>query len=603
MSEALDWTGDGPRSLRYDDIYFSQADGLAETRAVFLEGCGLPQTWNGRTRFTVAELGFGTGLNIAALLKLWRRTRDQGARLSIFSIEAHPISVEAAARALGSWRKELGDAAGALLAAWPTGRQGFHRLDLPDFAATLDLYVGEVGDALARWSGHADAWFLDGFSPARNAQMWRKDVLDAVGRLSAPGARLASFTVAGHVRRGLVAAGFEVEKRPGFAAKRERLEARLIKPSGVAAGSPLRRVAVIGGGVAGAALVRAFGRQGVACTLVEASGPGAGASGNPAALVSPRFDVGFGPAAELHAQAFARAVDLYRSEVPAAIIAQGALQLAAGAHAAERFDRLAAWSGFAPGSLAALAPDALACKLDEPLGPEPSALDIADALVVEPTQVLKTWLAGTERVTGHAARLTYADAAWRVLDDAGTLLTEADAVCLAASVCTEALSGGLGLRPVRGQAEFTEADVFTGVAAAWGAYAIPLRRGGVLFGASHRRGDAGVDIRPAETAANLQALQTRRPALAERIAALAPEARCSRAGVRAATADHLPLAGPIGREGLYVLAGLGGRGFSLAPLLAEHIAALAVGAPSPISTDVGARLGADRFHGENRATV
>src|ERR1700761_6991595 len=110
----LDWTADGaPRSARFDDVYFSTSDGLAESRAVFLQGCGLPEAWRGRQRFTVAELGFGTGLNILALLDLWRRTRTPAQRLSIFSVEAFPLTAEEAARALAAW-PELADLAARL---------------------------------------------------------------------------------------------------------------------------------------------------------------------------------------------------------------------------------------------------------------------------------------------------------------------------------------------------------------------------------------------------------------------------------------------------------------------------------------------------------
>lgn len=595
MSAELDWTGDGPRSRRYDDVYFSRTDGLAESRAVFLDGCDLPDAWAVRDRFTVAELGFGTGLNVAALLQLWRRTRPPGGRLSIFSVEAHPLSRDEAARALGVWREDLGAAASALLVAWPDERRGLHRVELDEFAATLDLYVGEVGEALARWSGPADAWFLDGFSPARNPQMWREEVLAAVARLSAPGARLATFTVAGHVRRGLAAAGFVVAKRPGFGAKRERLEGRLAAPTPPPARrAPAGSVAIVGGGIAGAALARAFHRQGVACTLIEAARPGAGASGNPAALVTPRLDAGFGPAAELHAQAFARAVDLYRREAADSLIGEGSLQLGASERDAARFAKLAAWSGFAPGGLERLEREEPAARLGEAEAGL-AALWIADALVVEPASVLETWMGSARRVQGRVAAVEPGVNGWLCRDASGAVLTETDAVCLAAGFDTAGLMPESGLRPVRGQAEFVRTEVFTGSAAAWGAYAIPLRRGGALFGASHLRGDADDDVRGVETAANLQALEARRPALADRIRALPSGGLQSRAAVRATTADHLPLAGETDRPGLYVLGGLGGRGFSLAPLLAEHLAALAVGAPSPLPVDLARRLRPDRF--------
>ncbi|HEX6866352.1 MAG TPA: tRNA (5-methylaminomethyl-2-thiouridine)(34)-methyltransferase MnmD, partial [Caulobacteraceae bacterium] len=193
----LIWDDQGlPRSALYGDVYFSADDGLAETRAVFLAGCGLPDAWAGRRHFTIGELGFGTGLNIAALLTLWRETRPDGARLHIFSVEAHPITRDEARRALARW-PEIAEAANALTRRWPGRARGVHRLDLPEFAATLDVAVMEAGEALAGWDGAADAWFLDGFSPAANPQMWREELLAQVAARSAPGARAATFTVAG----------------------------------------------------------------------------------------------------------------------------------------------------------------------------------------------------------------------------------------------------------------------------------------------------------------------------------------------------------------------------------------------------------------------
>jgi tRNA 5-methylaminomethyl-2-thiouridine biosynthesis bifunctional protein len=588
----LDWTPAGPRSRRYDDIYFSPQDGLAESRAVFLQGCGLPDAWAGRTRFTVAELGFGTGLNIAALLHLWTRTRPPGARLSLFSVEAHLLAREEAARALCIWREDIGDATDALLAAWPDARKGFHRLDLPAYAATLDLYVGEAADALQAWGGPADAWFLDGFAPVRNPDMWRDEVMAAVARLSAPGARLASFTVAGHVRRALAANGLAVEKRPGFGRKRERLEARRpgVRSPSVAPASVL----VLGAGIAGASLVRALAREGVGCTVLEATGAGAGASGNPAALVTPRLDAGFGPAAELHAQAFSHAVALYRRETAGAILAEGALQLGAGARDADRFRRLAGWSGFAPDRLQPMDALAAAGRLGEGAEGASAALLFADALVLEPAQVLAPWLERAERRIGEVARLERRDGLWTCLDEGGAVLAQAHAVCVATGAAASALLPALALRPVRGQLEFTGAPVFDGVAAAWGAYAIPLGGGGALWGASHVRGETARDLRPAEAAANLRALAARRPVLARRIEALPPDQVRSRAAVRAATADHMPLAGEV-EPGLHVLSGLGGRGFTLAPLLAEHLAAGIVGAPSPLPDDLSTRMRPLRF--------
>ena len=147
-SPQLTWTEDDePRSGRFGDVYFSRDDGLAETRAVFLKGCGLPEAWAGRETFTVAELGFGTGLNIVALLDLWRNHRPDGGRLHIFSIEGFPLASAEAARALSTW-PEVVEPAQALVAAWPPRTPGFHRVDLPDFHAVLDVAVGDAVWAL-----------------------------------------------------------------------------------------------------------------------------------------------------------------------------------------------------------------------------------------------------------------------------------------------------------------------------------------------------------------------------------------------------------------------------------------------------------------------
>ena len=213
-SPQLTWTEEGePRSGRFGDVYFSRDGGLAETRAVFLQGGGLPQAWAGRRTFTVAELGFGTGLNIAALLDLWRQTRPEGGRLHVFSVEGYPLTPEEAGRALSNW-PEIREAADALIQGWPASTPGFHRIDLPEHHAVLDLAIGDAAWALEAWAGQADAWFLDGFSPALNPGMWSPQVMDLIRARSAPGARVATFPVAGAVRRAPSERGFVVEAPP-----------------------------------------------------------------------------------------------------------------------------------------------------------------------------------------------------------------------------------------------------------------------------------------------------------------------------------------------------------------------------------------------------
>jgi len=580
----LDWGDDGlPRSRLYDDVYFSAEDGLAEARAVFLQGCGLPEAWRGRRRFVVGELGFGTGLNILALIDLWSRERPALGRLHIVSIEAHPLGVEDARRALSRW-PELAGLAERLLARWPGQARGPHRVELADLGVILDVAVGEVAAALESWTGRADAWFLDGFAPARNPAMWRDEVLALVAARSAPGATAATFTVAGAVRRGLAAAGFAVEKQPGFGRKRERLAARL--PGEASDPVAPRRVAIVGAGVAGASAARAVRALGGEAVIFDAEGPGAGASGNPAALVTPRLDAGLAEPAQLFAQAFRRAVALYE-DLPDALVARRALQLAVQPRDAARFAKIAAADLFEPGSLAMLSPAEAAARAGEPA---PEALELRDGLVIEPAVALAAWAPQVQAAA--VARIERAAEGWRLLAADGALLIEADAVVVAAGLTTADLVPGLPLSAVRGQASFT-ALAEPPPAAAFGGYAIPTRDG-VLFGATNDRGDVARDVRTQDHARNLKALAEGLPRLAGRLADAPLEGRAS---IRVATPDRLPVAGgaPDAPEGLFVLSGFGARGFTLAPLLAEHVAALIFAAPSPLPGPLAAVVDPARF--------
>jgi len=549
---------------------------------VFLEGCGLPAAWAGRRRFVVAELGFGTGLNILALAELWRRCRPPGGFLQVFSVEAHPLTAAEAARALARW-PEVADLAERLLAQWPGRARGVHRLEFTDLGLVVDVAIEEVGAALAGWTGRADAWFLDGFSPALNPAMWRDDVLALVAARSAPGASLATFTVAGQVRRGLAAAGFTVERRPGFGRKRERLVARF--PGQAPSEAPAPRVAIIGAGIAGAAAVRAVRALGVEPVVVEAQGRGAGASGNRGALVTPRLDAGLGPPARLFAQAFRRAVALYGS-VPDAIGGQGVLQLAVQDRDPARFDAIAQSDIFEPGDLESLDGRAVTGLLGEA---GPAGLAQHAALVVAPAAVLAAWTPNI--LSGRAATVRREGDAWTVLGPDEVELARADIVIVAAGIDSSRLVPELNLRAVRGQATFVATDERP-PAVVGGAYVLSAP-GGVLLGATHDRDDTDDEARSADDARNLASLAATLPGLAGRLAG----ARMSgRAGIRAATLDQTPVAGPAGLEkGLLVLAGLGSRGFSLAPLLGEHVAALALGAPSPLPAPLAALVDPNRF--------
>ena len=215
----LDWR-DGviPVSTRFDDPYFSLNDGLSETRHVFLAGNRLDQRL--RDGFHVAELGFGTGLNLLALQILWAQMGAPGT-LRFTSFEAFPMQAGDMARALDHFPQARA-VADPLLAQWAAGQT---RLSLPGIAA--EVILGDARATLPAWQGRADAWFLDGFSPAKNPELWGEDLMAQVAAHTVPGGTFATYTAAGHVRRSLAAAGFAVSRQPGHGTKRHMSVGRL----------------------------------------------------------------------------------------------------------------------------------------------------------------------------------------------------------------------------------------------------------------------------------------------------------------------------------------------------------------------------------------
>lgn len=219
QSATVTWTAGGvPVSTRFDDPYFSLGDGMAETRHVFLSGNGLPERL--RDGFAIAELGFGTGLNLLATLIAWAATGRAGV-LRYTAFEAFPMTAGDMAAALEAF-PEARAVADPLLAQWAEGRL---HLSLPGIDA--EVIAGDARDTLPSWSGRAEAWFLDGFSPAKNPEMWEPALMTEVARHTAPGGTFATYTAAGHVRRALAATGFAVERRAGFGAKRHMSAGRM----------------------------------------------------------------------------------------------------------------------------------------------------------------------------------------------------------------------------------------------------------------------------------------------------------------------------------------------------------------------------------------
>lgn len=594
----LDWSDpNAPRAVAFDDTYFSRDGGLAEADAVFLAGCGLPEGWSGRDHFSICELGFGSGLNVLAAWRAWKSARKPHAILHIFSVEAFPLERADAARALARF-PEISDLAERLLARWPVRAYAPQRLWFEEDGLALTLHVGQAENVLAGMSGKFDAWFLDGFAPNRNSSMWRPAMMRRIAQLSASGARLATFSVAGDVRRGLEQAGFEVAKKPGFAGKRERLEARYSGAQAQAthtlypyAACAPKRVAIIGAGIAGAATAAALARRNVETIVLDAAGVGAGASGNPAGIVMPRFDRGGGALNEIFLAAFLSAVAAYE-KMDGAFTCCGV---------EERPEAR---------NLAALA-DLIA---DPPLPADWfSALEDGAVLhsrggLVRPAAAIAEFLRAAELMSdAPVGALERVGDGWTVFAPDGKARLKADAVVLA---CGPALTRFEAARflPIelsRGQME-------------WGAGPKPARaitRGsflapfddGIMFGATFDRLEAegAVVSDDASRRRNLNALARLEPKYAE----LDPAGLSSRAALRTVTPDRAPIAGllpdaPVwlaqnegiaqglkpalaspapAHHGVYVLGGLGARGFTLAPLLGERIAAEMCGEPHALS--------------------
>lgn len=219
----LTWIDEGaPYSTRFKDRYFSAHDGRAETRAVFLAGNGLPERWRSAKHFHIAELGFGTGLNFLETLLLWQETAPADATLTFSSFELYPLAQDDMKRALANW-PDLAALASPLLQQGPTSTS------LRFGNVELQLIIGDARIKLPEWQGMANAWYLDGFSPAKNPQLWEADLMQGVFDHTQRGGSFSTYTAAGFVRRNLQAAGFDVRRVQGYGGKRERLQGQRVR--------------------------------------------------------------------------------------------------------------------------------------------------------------------------------------------------------------------------------------------------------------------------------------------------------------------------------------------------------------------------------------
>ncbi|VTU33186.1 tRNA 5-methylaminomethyl-2-thiouridine biosynthesis bifunctional protein MnmC [Variovorax sp. PBS-H4] len=615
MAEPVAWGADGvPKSLRFGDIYHSETGAVAQARHVFLGGCDLPEAWSGQRQWRVLETGFGLGLSFLTTWQAWREDPRRPGLLHFVSIEAYPVRREDLLRAAAS-HPELAPLAEALAAQWWGLLPGFHRLVFESGRVLLTLCVGDVQAMLrAQHRFDADSIFLDGFSPERNPQMWSPETLKSVARFARRGTRLATWSVARPVRDALAPCGFRLHKAPGLPPKRDCLQGvfdpswllRRQAPDSATVQAP-GRCAVVGAGLAGAAVAASLARRGWEVQVLEAGPhPAGGASGLPVGMLAPHVSPDDALLSRL-IRAGVRAT----WEQARTLLAEGTDWRASGVlerRGAELVRLPQGWNADGPNESWHASPEQLR---EAGLPADSAGIWHARGGWVRPGRLVEGWLGqpGIRLRTGsRVARIEAlpGDAGPCVLRDAeGKLLAEAERVVIAAGHQSAALAPAMPLQPVRGQL-------------AWGRMAegmrlppMPINGDGHLIadvpdpagalwlsGATFDRDDAETTLRSEDTESNRQRLARLHTEAARQLAPLFERGELQAwAGVRCASSDRRPLVGPLSAKapaGPWLCTAMGSRGLSFAALCAELLAARWHGEPLALPASQARALDAQR---------
>ena len=644
MSESsraqLDWDEHGqPLSRQFGDVYFSRASGLEETRHVFLRHNRIAERCAALAddgRLVIGETGFGTGLNFLCAWQAFAEHAPAGARLHFVSVEKYPLDGEDLRRALALW-PELAVFSTPLLEQYAGIQPGFQRLLFDGGRVLLTLLVGDALECLPQLDAQVDAWFLDGFAPAKNPQMWTPELFTQLARLSAPGASLATFTCAGTVRRGLIEAGFRMEKVKGFGHKREML-AGLYEGQPAAAGKPWfarpprpaeRRALIIGAGLAGCASAASLAARGWQVTLLERHGEVAEeGSGNPQGVLYLKLSAHGTPLSRLLLAGFGYTRRLLeRLERGVDWDACGVLQLAFDAKEAERQAQLAA--AFPPGLLQPLTQAEAEQRAGIAL---PSGgLFYPEAGWAHPPALCRLLARHPNiRLLTHREALSIrrADGEWQALGADDGLLAAAPILVLANATDAAAFAPThhLPLKRIRGQITRVPATpasrALRTVLCAEG-YVAPPRGDEHTVGASFDLHNRQQGVTTEEHIGNLNRLREISADLAERLETdrLDPASLHGRAAYRCTSPDYLPLVGPLADplafaeryavlardarqvpdapcpwlDGLYVNLAHGSRGVVTAPLCGELLAAWLENEPLPLPLAVAEACHPNRF--------
>ncbi len=632
----LDWNEAGtPVSSEFGDVYFSNDNGLSETRYVFLQQNRLPERFSHHDSdsFVIGETGFGTGLNFLATMAAFLEQAPlsgNGSRLHFISVEKYPLTQADLRKALAAW-PELAPLSQPLIDQWPLPVSGCHRLLFADGRIRLDLWFGDIKEMLPQVphpaTGLVDAWYLDGFSPAKNPEMWTQDLFDDLARLARPDATLSTFTCAGFVRRGLIAAGFAMKKVKGHGSKREMLAGvregkvpqQSIAPGYARPAGREGEVLIIGGGIASAMTALSLVERGRHVTLLCEDGePASGASGNRQGALYPLLNGEHDALSRFYSLAFGfarnRLLALAKHH-PVAFSLCGVTQLGYDDKSAAKLAKMSQ-GPFPPELMHPLSAVeveqvvGLPCDADGvsyPLGGWLCPAELTRAAITE------AQASGRLEVVFNAAVTRIAEEVdgWRVESQDGRAWQAPNLVVAAGHKLPALLPfAELPLYPVRGQV--SHVPTTTGLSQlktvlCYDGYLTPAHNGAHCIGASYGRNQTDLAYRADEQEQNRARLQACLPDQTWP-AEVDVSGNQARVGVRCASRDHLPVAGPVARlaaladhdvnapadqqsalplhTGLYVLGALGSRGLCSAPLCGELVASEICGDPLPLASDL-----------------
>jgi tRNA 5-methylaminomethyl-2-thiouridine biosynthesis bifunctional protein len=618
-----------PFSPMFGDAYHPAAGALQQAEHVFLHGNGLPERFAGRDRFVVLETGFGLGNNFLATWNSWRQA-GRPCRLHFISVEQHPLS--RADMAAMPREPSVADLAAHLVEAWPPLTPNLHRLSFDNGQVELLLALGDAASWLPELLARVDAFFLDGFSPSKNPQMWQERLFKAMGRLAAPGATAATWSAAKPVRQGLTTAGFAVERRPGVGGKFDITVARYAPafvpkaaPARIAdAASAKKHAAIIGGGLAGCSTAWALAQQGWTSTVFDANErPAQAASGNPAGLFHGIVNAQDGAHARFNRAAALQAQRTMRElldESPDLGRIDGLLRLETSGQNTSAMSATLARLGLPADYVQAL--DALAASQVAGMPLQHPAWFYPGGGWMRPAALCEAFLTAAKgradfRGDVRAGSLQRDADGWTVLDAQGQVITTAEVVVLAnAGDALRLLDGpDWPMEPVRGQLSICAIPRGTATPSlpvAGSGYLLPSLDGMAVFGATTQPGDDVAECREADHRFNLG--QVGKLTGNASWLQIPPTALSGRVGWRWMTDDRLPVIGavPLGndelrgarldqprfvprRPGLFVFTGLGSRGITWCALGSQVLASLITGAPMPIEASLLDAVDVGRF--------